>query len=119
MLRRASRSYRPACESLGLSAHAYSRHLQRLIVDFAAEGSFESSSRRLDLHHRVRASASSIRKLTLYHGEVIAREQKVEGCHSVLQAKGADKIITEMDGSMVPVVECQRGKDGDARKRRN
>lgn len=119
VLRRGTRTYRPACARLSLSAYSYSRHLQRVIVDFAAEGSFESSSRRLKLHHRIGASASVIRKITLRHGQVIRKTQQVEGVHGSLRAKGAECIVTEIDGSMVPIVECSAGEGGDRRKKRD
>lgn len=89
------------------------------MVDFAAEGSFEGSSERLKLHHRVTASASSIRKITLRHGQAMLEEQRVEGVRGSLRAKGAERIITEIDGSMVPIVECSSGKGGDRRKKRD
>lgn len=119
VLRRGTKTYRPACAHLGLSAYSYSRHLQRLMVDFAAEGSFDSSSKRLKLHHRIVVSTSVIRKITLRHGQAMREAQEVEGVHGSLRAKGAERIITEIDGSMVPIVECSSDKSGDRRKKRD
>lgn len=119
VFRAGTKTYRPACASLGLSAQSHSRLLQRLMVDFAAEGSFESSGKRLKLHHRVVASPSTIRKITLRHGRTMREQQRVEGTHGSLRAEGAARIVTEIDGSMVPIVDCKAGKDGDRRKRRD
>lgn len=47
------------------------------------------------------------------------QEQQVEGAHGCLKSKGADKIITQIDGSMVPIVTCSADKSGDRRKQRD
>ena len=103
-----------------MSAWSYSRHLQRLMIDFGAEGSFERSSKRLKLHHHVSVSSSIIRKITLQHGKLIQQQQKLEGGHGRLKSQGAACIITELDGSMVPIVACSAGKgSSDSRKHRD
>ena len=119
LLRSGTKTIRPLCLELGLSAWSYSRHLQRLIVDFGAEGSFESSSKRLKLHHQIGVSSSNIRRITLAHAKSIKEQATPEGSHGKLKSKGASCIITEMDGSMVPIVECSAGKGSDARKNRD
>lgn len=119
ILRAGTKTYRPACEHLRLSPYSYSRHLQRLMVDFAAESSFDSSSKRLKLHHRISASTSVIRKITLRHAQSMHEAQQVKGTHGCLRASGAKRIITEIDGSMVPIVECHPDKSGDRRKKRD
>ena len=119
LLRSGTKTIRPLRAQLGLTAWSYSQHLQRLMVDFGAEGSFESSSKRLKLHHQISVSSSSIRKITLRHAKIIQEQQKPQGTHGKLKSKGASRIITEMDGSMIPMVECSPGKGKDSRKNRN
>jgi hypothetical protein len=118
VLREGSKTYRPLCEHLGLSAQCYSKHLQRLIVDFGAECSFEKSRQRLCLHHGIAVSASSIRKLTLKHARNIGKETRAKGVHGLVKSKGASCIITEMDGSMVPLVSVKPTTGEDSRKHR-
>ena len=119
ILRLGTKTVRPLCARLGLTAFSYSRHLQRLIVDFGAECSFENSSKRLQLHHRICVSSSNIRKITLRHAGRIKETQEIQGTHGKLKAHGATHIITEMDGSMIPIVSCNLNRGSDSRKSRN
>jgi len=119
VLRVGSRTVRPLFEQLGVKHRGYSKHLQRMIVDFGAESSFTKSAKRLCLHHQVIVSASCIRKITLKHACAIRHLQRPPNTHGALPAQGAETIITEMDGSMLPMVECKPGAQGDRRKSRH
>ena len=119
VLRLGTKTIRPLCNRLGLTAFNYSGHLQRLIVDFGAECSFENASKRLKLHHCIGVSSSNIRKITLRHASRIQATQQNQGTHGKLKAQGASHIITEMDGSMIPIVTCSANKSSDCRKNRN
>lgn len=118
VLRFGSKRLRLVAEKFGLRHRGYSRHLERLMVDFGAESSFEQSSQRLQLHHSILASASTIRKVTLKHAQGIRALNKARQTQGALPEKGADCIITEMDGTMIPIVDCGHGKHSDRRKNR-
>jgi hypothetical protein len=102
-----------------LSLGRYSRRLQRTVVDFGAEDSFGLAARRLELHYGVSLSASSVRKLTLSHAATIARQQQPEGTVGGLAACGADYIIAQSDGTMLPILETRKARSRDLRKRRS
>lgn len=102
-----------------MKPQGYSTALERLIVDFGAECSFSKSACRLQLHHRLKISESSVRKITLKHALAIKQSAHADGVHGRLQSQGAETIVTEMDGCMLPIVECSAGKENDRRKRRD
>lgn len=99
---------RPFCQRAGVQPRGYSRRLQRVLADFGAEASFARAAGRVKEHYRIEVPGSAVRKQTLDHG------RKMAGL--TLKHKGPlpRQIITEMDGSMVPVM--QSGKGPDARK---
>ena len=76
-----------------------------MVVDFAAEQSFESASTRLFLHHAICLSASCVRKITYRHAEQIKQLDKAQGCQGKLPAQSSKTVILEMDGSMIPIVD--------------
>jgi len=110
VLRRGSRTVRPLASHLGLRSGGYTRLLQRAIVDFGSEDSFARASERLYRHHRIALSASSVRKVTLTHARAIEKAQQGGGSKGALPKQGAERIIAEMDGTMLPVVECRGRK---------
>ena len=99
---------RPFCRSAGVCNRGCSRPLQRVLADFGAESSFGRAAQRVNEHYRIEVPASAVRKQTLHHG------RKLSGLALKHKGPAPLKVITEMDGSMVPVM--QPGKDGDRRK---
>jgi len=97
---------RPFCQRAGVQPRGYSRPLQRVLADFGAEASFARAAERVKEHYRIDIPESAVRKQTLAHG------RKLSGL--VFKHKGAvpRQIITEMDGSMVPVMQPGKGPDG-------
>lgn len=87
-------------------------------MDFGAEDSFSLAAIRLRRHHPVDLSAGTVRKITLKHAQNLAQEQKQTSCLGRLPATGADELIIEADGTMLPVVEFDEGKSQDRRKGR-
>jgi hypothetical protein len=78
-------------------------------VDFGAESAFAPAARRVREHYGIEVPVSAVRQQTLRHGKGIARVAEE------VQPRGAaPTLITEMDGSMVPIV--QPGSGGDRRK---
>lgn len=96
----------------------YSQSLQRAIVDFGSECSFEKASKRLRLHHYITLSATTIRRVTLAHGKLIQQKEQVSSGHGRLPRAGAESIIAQIDGSMLPIVECLPNDKGNRRRGR-
>jgi hypothetical protein len=84
----------------------YSRRLQRVLVDFGAESAFAPAARRVREHYAIDVPVSAVRQLTLRHGKAIAAV-----ANEVKPRHAAKTLITEMDGSMVPIVQPGSGKD--------
>jgi hypothetical protein len=109
---------RPLALWLGVRPGGYTPCLQRVVVDFGAEESFATAAERLELHHALRLSASTVRTITLHHAR--AMETRAEPVDRVrtLPPRGADCIIAQADGTMLPVLTFREG-DGDRRRRRH
>ncbi len=106
-LGRRGRRWRPFCEALGIAQRDYSLKLQRAMSDFGAEESFQRAAQRLQEHYGITVNAEAIRQQTLHHGKAIAAiPPKPE--------QPAKAIVTQMDGSLIPVV--QPATTGDKRK---
>jgi len=97
---------RPFCRSAGVQSRGYSRPLQRVLADFGAEASFARAAARVKEHYRIEVPASAVRQQTLAHG------RKLGGLTVKPQGPLPRRIITEMDGSMVPVMQPGQGADG-------
>lgn len=89
-------------------------------MDFGAEDSFALAAQRLSRHHPVKLCANTVRAITLRHAEAIRKGQHAEGCLGALPAKGAEHLIAEADGTMLPVVDLAPAstKRPDRRKTR-
>jgi hypothetical protein len=68
-------------------------------------------------HHGVRLAPSTARVITLTHATRLCEAQLQRPRVRALPAKGAATIITEADGSILPIVAFKEGQ-GDRRKRR-
>lgn len=101
-----------------LSVCDYSPKLQRAVVDFGAEDSYELASQRLKVHHNLSLSATTVRKITLYHARRIQSMQEPSGTVGEVAAKGQDVITAQADGTMLPIVEIKEASKGDLRKHR-
>jgi len=91
---------------VGIKAHGYSKRLQRVLVDFGAESSFAKSVARLQEHYGINVPTSSVRKQTLAHG------RRIVSIPDAKNVKAASQLITQMDGSMIPVMQPGGGEDG-------
>ena len=97
---------RPFCRRAGGRHRGYSRPLQRVLADFGAEASFARAAERVREHYRMEVPGSAVRQQTLDHG------RKLSGLTLKHQGPLPRQIITEMDGSMVPVMQPGKGPDG-------
>lgn len=99
----------------------YSLRLQRVLTDFGADDAFEEGCRKVKEHYGIEIPVSSLRGITLEHGEAIKEEQEtaIEG---ELPEGGVERLIAETDGSMLPVVSIKPREGAkspkDGRKRR-
>ena len=118
VLRRDTKTVRPLAVLLGIVPGGYTHNLRRVVLDFGAEDSFDQARKRLQQHHRVSLSESSVRKITLFHAREIAKRQMPKGSIGILPRHGVDQIIAQTDGLMLPVVDPQPGKNGDKRRKR-
>jgi hypothetical protein len=77
------------------------------MTDFGAEESFQRAAARLKEHYGLEVNPEAIRLQTLQHGKAI-------GAVAPTLRPAAKELVTEMDGSLIPVV--QPAKTGDRRK---
>ena len=81
--------------------------LQRRIVDFSSERSFGDTAKALKEHLNIDVSIYSIDKIT----ERIARYAKLHNSQCPDGIKPAETLISEVDGSMLPIVVFDKDKD--------
>ena len=101
---------RAFCEQAQISSREYSRPLQRALTDFGADHSFAQAAKKMREHYGVELPASGARSCTLAHAKAsgAVRHQGPKGTVATL--------ITEMDGTMLPIVTTKTGVDLDGRK---
>lgn len=101
---------RPFCEQAKISSREYSLPLQRALSDFGADHSFVEATKKMREHYGVELPASGARTCTLAHA-------RASGAVKHETAKQSVKIlITEMDGTMLPIVATKTGAGLDGRK---
>jgi hypothetical protein len=101
---------RPFCEQAKIAARAYSLPLQRAVTDFGADHSFLEATKKMREHYGVELPASSVRERTLAHAKASGAVQHETPKRSV------QTLITEMDGTMLPIVKTKTGPGLDGRK---
>jgi hypothetical protein len=99
---------RPFCLKAQVQPGGYSRALERALSDFGAEESFGRAAARVKEHYRIEVSSSAIRRITYGHA------RQIQECPPTRAVQPARVLITQMDGSMVPLVKA--GQKGDGRK---
>ncbi len=77
-----------------------------MLTDFGAESSFAQAAQRVKEHYGIEVPISAVREQTLRHGRAIA--SVTERLPTVAASK---EIITQLDGSMVPVMKPGSGED--------
>ncbi len=101
--------YRPFCQATGVRHRGYSKLLERALSDFGAEEAFERAALRIQEHYGIRICSTAIRRITLRHGRAIV------GTSEQVQWPATGAIVTQMDGSLIPVVQPE-SEAPDARK---
>jgi len=91
-----------------------SEPLERVIVDFGADTSFEKASQKLKEHYGVEISSSVIRAITQKHARNMAEMKNLKA-----QKNEVHCITGSADGVLVPIVEMNKEKNkNDLRKTR-
>ena len=116
-LSQSRRQIRPFSNRAGVKCRGCSRPLQRALVDFAADVSFNRATEKLVEHYGVELSSSTVRQLTQQHGAHLL-EQQQQLITQLGPEAGLEQLITQTDGSMVPLVE-NRQKTTDKRKNKS
>lgn len=119
VLRSGSGTVRPLADLFGLKPGGLTRLLERALVDFGAEESFARASERLYTHHRVSLSEATVRRRTLEHARAMRTARDDAAFSGALPAEGPERIVVEIDGTMLPVVDTETSEDGNARKHRS
>jgi hypothetical protein len=109
-----SERLRPFSSSARIRCCSNSYHLQRAIVDFGADVSFQEAQKKLLEHYRLEIPLSSIQTIVENHAKKIFEFMEKEN----FQEGTAKQIIAEMDGSMIPVVDTAIPKEGKGDKRK-
>jgi hypothetical protein len=86
----------------------FSQALQRALSDFGAEESFARAAARVKEHYRIEVSINAIRRITYQHARQIERIEPPS------PTQPAKVLVTQMDGSMIPLVKP--GHTGDRRR---
>jgi hypothetical protein len=110
-VKRGGAELRPFCREARVKHRGYSLRLQRVLTDFGSEVSFGQAVSRVKEHYAIEVPVEAVRQHTLRHGKAIATLAAADA------APPAQQIITQMDGSMIPVMQPGRGED--ARKGRS
>ncbi len=76
-----------------------------MLSDFGADDAFGAAAAKVQEHYGIKVPIGAVRRHTLQHGKGIAAlaDQRLEG--------PAQQLVTEMDGSMIPVMEPGSGAD--------
>lgn len=91
--------------------------MQRALVDFASDVSFNRATEKLLEHYGIELSASTIREITQQHGGRMLEQQQQLFTELGPEA-GFEQLLTQTDGSMVPLVESSQ-KSADKRKNKS
>lgn len=101
---------RPFCKMARISSREYSLPLQRALSDFGADHSFGEATKKMREHYGVELPASGVRSCTLAHAKASGALEHEATKQSV------QTLVTEMDGTMLPMVTTKSGPGLDGRK---
>ena len=98
-IRRRGVRLRPFCLRARVKPGGFSQALQRALSDFGAEESFARAAARVKEHYRIEVSINAIRRITYQHARQIERIEPPS------PTQPAKVLVTQMDGSMIPLVK--------------
>ena len=102
-LRKGANGLRPFVSSAKVSHRGTSRPLRRVVTNFAADVSYAQVVDKLIEHYDVPLDKSTIRRITMRHGQQMLEAQPLETAW--LKFEGETQVIAAMDGSLVPIME--------------
>lgn len=112
--------YRPFSYPAEVTNRCYSLLLQRRITDFGADDAFGEVKAKVKEHYGFTPPDHSARTITEKHAENI---RESEALQNVLPEFGAEIVVGQTDGSMIPIVTIKPKKTdedpSDSRKRRD
>lgn len=115
--RSGAHTQRPFCTVASVQPRGSSRRLQRALTDFGADHAFAAAAAKMQEHYGVNVPVERARTVTLHHAHVLAKLPPAPVC--TLPARGAEHIIAEADGTMMPIVDTTTAPAGaDHRKHR-
>jgi hypothetical protein len=88
--------------------------LQRVLVDFGADSSFEKGAAKVKEHYGMDVPISAVRSITEHHAARMRQEQERDSPGS---EPGVERVIAEADGSLVPVVKIKESQEISDRRR--
>jgi hypothetical protein len=94
---------RPFLLSSQVSPRGYSIPLQRRITDFGADMAFRQVNKKLQEHYGITVPENGISTTTLHHAKEIKNLQ--EARLGKIEAPAKACVISEIDGSMIPIVK--------------
>ena len=100
-----------------MSQRGRSLALERVLSDFGLEKSFSQAAVSVKEHYGFEISPSSVSRTSIKHATGIAQQQSARPGVRTLPARGAERIITESDGSFVRIVTTDPSEE-DSRKSR-
>lgn len=108
---------RPFCEHAQVRCGGSSRRVQRALTDFGADEAFATAAKKFQEHYGVEVSVYRTRQVTYQHARNLAAA--VPAPNRALPAKGAEVVLAEADGCMMPTVTTAGAPPGaDRRKHR-
>lgn len=111
---RGGQQVRPFARAARVECRGYSLGLQRVVTDFGADVPFARVPEKVREHYGIEVAASTVRAITEGHGAALESESEAS---VELPLGGVTRLVTEMDGSMVPTVQMADGQ-GDKRRQR-
>jgi hypothetical protein len=101
---------RPFLQRGKIRPRGYSLPLQRVLADFGADESFAKATAKVREHYGIGVPVSAAREHTLAHAKAMG------GLEHAAPERAVKTLITEMDGSMLPIVETLSDPEVDRRK---
>lgn len=116
--RSGTHTQRPFSAAAQVQPRGCSRRLQRALTDFGADHAFAKAAAKMQEHYGISVPVERARTVTLHHAHVLAAQ--VPQPVRTLPAHGAERIVAEADGTMMPIVDTSAAPPGaDRRKFRN
>jgi hypothetical protein len=104
-----SQIVRPFQNTAEVHCRGYSIPLQRVITDFGADVPFGQIPKKLIEHHGISVPISSAQNITQTHAQVIFDIQSLDA--EIPIGAGVASLITQIDGSMIPIVDTTPGEN--------